>query len=213
MAIDPSGRGKDETGYAVVKMLNGQLFLTASGGFREGYKTENLELLANVAKQHKVNYIIVEANFGDGMFSQLLKPVLGKIYPCTIEEVKHSVQKERRIIDTLEPVLNQHRLVVDAKVIDADYKSTASLASEIKAQYQLFYQLSRLTRDRGSLSRDDRLDALSMAVGYWVEQMARDVDMAVKEAYAEKLEKELDTFMDSIFKLQGGKKQTTWMKI
>jgi hypothetical protein len=213
MAIDPSGRGKDETGYAVVKMLNGQLFLTASGGFREGYKTENLEILANVAKQHKVNYIIVEANFGDGMFSQLLKPVLGKIYPCTIEEVRHSQQKEKRIIDTLEPVLNQHRLIIDAKVIDADYKSTASLASEIKAQYQLFYQLSRLTRDRGSLSRDDRLDALSMAVGYWVEQMARDVDMAVKEAYAEKLEKELDTFMDSIFKLQGGKKQTTWMKV
>lgn len=213
MAIDPSGRGKDETGYAVVKMLNGQLFLTASGGFREGYKTENLEILANVAKQHKVNYIIVEANFGDGMFSQLLKPVLGKIYPCTIEEVRHSQQKEKRIIDTLEPVLNQHRLVVDAKVIDTDYKSTASLASEIKAQYQLFYQLSRLTRDRGSLSRDDRLDALSMAVGYWVEQMARDVDMAVKEAYADKLDKELETFMDSIFKLQGGKKQTTWMKI
>lgn len=213
MAIDPSGRGKDETGYAVVKMLNGQLFLTASGGFREGYKTENLELLANVAKQHKVNYIIVEANFGDGMFSQLLKPVLGKIYPCTIEEVRHSQQKEKRIIDTLEPVLNQHRLIIDAKVIDADYKSTASLASEVKAQYQLFYQLSRLTRDRGSLSRDDRLDALSMAVGYWVEQMARDVDVAVKEAYAEKLEKELDTFMDSIFKLQGGKKQTTWMKV
>lgn len=213
MAIDPSGRGKDETGYAVVKMLNGQLFLTASGGFREGYKTENLELLANVAKQHKVNYIIVEANFGDGMFSQLLKPVLGKIYPCTIEEVRHSQQKEKRIIDTLEPVLNQHRLIVDAKVIDNDYKSTASLASEIKAQYQLFYQLSRLTRDRGSLSRDDRLDALSMAVGYWVEQMARDVDMAVKEAYADKLDKELETFMDSIFKLQGVKKQTTWMKI
>lgn len=213
MAIDPSGRGKDETGYAVVKMLNSQLFLTASGGFREGYKTENLELLANVAKQNKVNYIIIESNFGDGMFGQLLKPVLGKIYPCTIEEVRHSQQKEKRIIDTLEPVLNQHRLIVDAKVIDADYKSTASLASEVKAQYQLFYQLSRLTRDRGSLSRDDRLDALSMAVGYWVEQMARDVDMAVKEAYADKLDKELETFMDSIFKLQGGKKQTTWMKV
>ena len=213
MAIDPSGRGKDETGYAVVKMLNGQLFLTASGGFREGYKTENLELLANVAKQHKVNYIIVEANFGDGMFSQLLKPVLGKVYPCTIEEVRHSQQKEKRIIETLEPVLNQHRLIIDAKVIEADYKSTSSLATEVKAQYQLFYQLSRLTRDRGSLSRDDRLDALSMAVGYWVEQMARDVDMAVKDAYAEKLDKELEGFMDSIFKLQGGKRQTTWMKI
>jgi hypothetical protein len=213
MAIDPSGRGKDETGYAIVKMLNGQLFLTASGGFREGYKTENLEALANVAKSQKVNYILVESNFGDGMFTQLLKPVLGKIHPCTVEEVRHSQQKERRIIDTLEPVLNQHRLIVDAKVIDQDYKSTSMLSSDTRAQYQLFYQLSRLTKDRGSLSRDDRLDSLSMAVGYWVEQMARDVDIAVKEARAEKIDKELDKFMDSIFKLQGKKKQTTWMKV
>jgi hypothetical protein len=213
MAIDPSGRGKDETGYAVVKMLNGQLFLTASGGFREGYRTENLELLANVAKQQKVNYVIVEANFGDGMFTQLLKPVLGRIYPCTIEEVKHSQQKEKRIIDTLEPVLNQHRLIIDAKVVDADYRSTASLSSDVKAQYQLFYQLSRLTKDRGALSRDDRLDALAMAVGYWVEQMARDVDIALKESKAEKIDKELEKFVDSILKLQGKKKQTTWMQV
>jgi hypothetical protein len=87
------------------------------------------------------------------------------------------------------------------------------LSSDTRAQYQLFYQLSRLTKDRGSLSRDDRLDSLSMAVGYWVEQMARDVDIAVKEARAEKIDKELDKFMDSIFKLQGKKKQTTWMKV
>jgi len=39
--------------------------------------------------------------------------------------------------------------------------------------------MSRITRDRGSLGHDDRLDVLSMAVGYWVEQMSRDVDQAV----------------------------------
>jgi hypothetical protein len=36
LAIDPSGRGKDETGYAVVKILHGQLFLLDWGGFRDG---------------------------------------------------------------------------------------------------------------------------------------------------------------------------------
>jgi len=43
--------------------------------------------------------------------------------------------------------------------------------------------------------------------------MARDVDMAVKEAYSDKLDRELETFMDSIFKLQGKKKQTTWVQV
>ena len=66
--------------------------------------------------------IIIESNFGDGMFSQLLKPVLTEEvrYPVTIEEVKHSIQKERRIIDTLEPVMNSHKLVVCKSVVEQD---------------------------------------------------------------------------------------------
>lgn len=32
LAIDPSGRGPDETGYAVVKMLNGFLYVRRAGG-------------------------------------------------------------------------------------------------------------------------------------------------------------------------------------
>ena len=38
------------------------------------------------------------------------------------------------------------------------------------------YQMSRITRDRGSLAHDDRLDSLAMAVGCRVEQMGQDVD-------------------------------------
>ena len=37
MSIDPSGRGKDETGYAVVKMLNGYLYVRRCGGVAGGY--------------------------------------------------------------------------------------------------------------------------------------------------------------------------------
>lgn len=123
MAIDPAGMGKDETSYAVVKILNSQLFLTASGGFLGGYTPSTLRALGEVAKTNKVNMIVIESNFGDGMFSQLLKPVLTEEvrYPCTIEEVKHSIQKERRIIDTLEPVMNSHKLIVSKSVVEKDY--------------------------------------------------------------------------------------------
>jgi hypothetical protein len=38
--------------------------------------------------------------------------------------------------------------------------------------------MTRLTRDRGALQHDDRLDALAIAVGYWVESMARDNNMS-----------------------------------
>ena len=36
MAIDPSGRGDNETAYVVVKMLNGYLYVTAAGGVKGG---------------------------------------------------------------------------------------------------------------------------------------------------------------------------------
>ena len=191
MSIDPAGRGKDETAYTVVKMLKGQLYLTAAGGLKNGYADESLEVLCRVAKEQKVNKIIVESNFGDGMFTQLIKPVLTRVHPVSIEEVRHNTNKEKRIIDTLEPILNQHRLVVDDKVIQQDYQS------EVDLKYKLFYQLTRLTRDKGSLIHDDRLDALSIAVGYWVETMDRDILRAVEDHKKDLLRDELDKFMES----------------
>jgi hypothetical protein len=59
--------------------------------------------------------------------------------------------------------------------------------------------MSRITRDRGALSNDDRLDALAMAVQYWVEQMGRDTDLALIEQKAGLLDAELAKFVDSVF--------------
>ena len=211
IAIDPSGRGKDETAYAIVKCLHGQLFLTDIGGFRSGYTNETLEALANAAKLHNCNYAVYEANFGDGMFGELLKPVFGRIHPCSLEEVKHSIQKEKRIIDTLEPVMNQHRLFVDPKVIQKDFDSIESDGEEAQ-QYRLFYQMSRLTRDRGSLAHDDRLDAVSIAVAYWVQAMARDVQKAHQEYRQDQLDLELDKFMETAIG-RGRSKHDSWLDL
>jgi hypothetical protein len=205
MAIDPAGRGKDETAYAVVKILNSQLFLLESGGFHGGYSEENLNQLSEIAKRQKVNKVIVESNFGDGMFLQLLKPIMAKIYPVTMEEIRSTGQKEKRIIDTLEPVMNQHRLIVDRKLIEQDYKSTQQLPAEQALKYMLFYQMSRITKDRGALAQDDRLDALAIAVNYWVEQMARDVDKAIEDEKEQRLKDALDNFTSHVLghKLKG----------
>ena len=200
MSIDPSGRGKDETGYAVVKMLNGQLFVPSAGGLKGGYDTQTLKQLVGIAKDNKVNKIIIESNFGDGMFMELIKPLFLTTYPRSIEEVRHNKQKELRIIDVLEPVLNQHKLIICPSVILKDYKSSQSYPIEHQAKYMLIYQLSRITKDKGSLINDDRLDALSIAVNYWVEQMNQDVDDNINSRKQELLDQELTKFTDSFFK-------------
>lgn len=187
MAVDPSGRGKDETSYAVVKYLNGYLFVLEVGGTREGYSDSTLRQLANKAKIYGVNEIVVEGNFGDGMFSQLFKPVLNDIHPCSVTEVKNYAQKEARIIDTLEPVMMRHKLIIHKQVIIDDYQ-----IYENAPAYSLIYQMTRLSRDRGALAHDDRLDALCMAVAYWLAVMDRDEEIGMQEQIEAKLEQWLD---------------------
>lgn len=135
-------------------------------GYTEGYSDTTLRQLAQKAKFWGVNEVVVEGNFGDGMFIKVMAPVFNKIYPCLITEVKTTKQKELRIIDTLEPVLMQHRLIVNRSVIDADFKTY-----ERNQNYSLFYQMTRLCRDKNALAHDDRLDALCGGIAYWTEKM------------------------------------------
>lgn len=190
MTIDPSGRGADETGYAVTCMLHGNIFVPACGGLLGGYDMTTLETLARLARSNEVNLILVESNFGDGMFSELLKPVLQRIYPCTVEEIRHSGMKEARIIDTLEPAMNQHRIVFDRSLIQEDFRGTE------KAHYQLLYQLTRITKERGALSHDDRLEALAMGVNYWTEVLGTDQEKSLMDHRERLLDEELERFME-----------------
>ena len=201
--IDPSGRGKDETGYAVVGMRNSFLYAMDVGGLAGGYSSEVLTFLAKTAREYQVNSIQIESNFGDGMYSQLLKPVLQDIYPCYVEEIRHSGQKEARIIDTLEPVMNRHRLVMDAGAIRRDHKSTEQYGDEAAKQYMMTHQMTRITRDKGSLRHDDRLEALAGAVAYWTINMSINEDAQMKKREEEKFQEELDRFMKDCDKTWG----------
>ena len=188
MSIDPAGRGEDKTAYAVLKMLHGVLYLTDIGALDGGYSDATLEELSAIAKRNKVNNVVIESNFGDGMATALLKPVMARIHPCQIEEVRHNIQKEKRIIDTLEPIMNTHRLVVDENTIKEDFK--------LEPNHQLFRQLTRITRDKGALRHDDQIDALAIAANYWVERMDRDQTLSYQQHKDELINKDLERFME-----------------
>ena len=206
MSIDPAGRGKDNTGYAIVKQLNGMLYVVDAGGLPGGYSPEALTDIAKKAREHKVNEIIIESNFGDGMFSSLLKPILTKIYPVTInpDEVRHNTQKEMRIIDSLEVIMNSHRLVVDKSLVIKDSRME-------NKNHQLFYQMTRLTRQRGALLHDDAIDALAIACKYWSEALERDSDTALDDYKTEWRENELRKFMESAGQLGSSETSDSWV--
>ncbi len=195
MAIDPSGEGKDETAYAIVRQLYSQLFLVASGGFLAGFAEPTLNKLARLASQYKVNEVITERNYGGGMFGSLLEPRIRKLAEVNWDPENHpwhSGQKEVRILQTLDPLLGSHRLIVSRKVIEDD-----AAQQRDDQQYSLIYQLTRLTRDRGALPHDDRAEALSMACAYWNERMNRDRTEAHKEHKEDLRDEQLRAFAES----------------
>lgn len=192
LVIDPSGRGKDETGYAVLYQLNGYIFAMEVGGMRGGYEDSTLESLAKIGRKWKVNEYVIEGNFGDGMYLELFKPVAARIHPAAVTEVKSKGQKELRICDVLEPIMGSHRLIVNAAAIVQDYQSASDKDGVRNPIYSLFYQMTRISRERGALAHDDRLDALAIGVQFFVESMAKDANKGEREVTEEWLEEQME---------------------
>jgi hypothetical protein len=189
MYVDPSGKGKDETAYSILGQRDGYLFLLDNAGFIDGFGDPTLEAIALAAKVYSANRIIVESNFGGGMFAKLLGSKLREVdHQAAVEDDHATGQKEARICDVLEPVLRSHKLIVRPSVIENDYQRIPrDMATS--AEYRLFYQLSRMTRVKKSLSVDDRLDSLAGAVKAWTEVMSQSAKTQAQTRLEDDLEK------------------------
>jgi hypothetical protein len=196
-SVDPSGRGTDETAAAYISQRNGYLYLHEMRAYRDGYSDNTLLDILRGCKKFGVTKLVVETNFGDGIVAELFKKHLQQTKQgIDVEEVRANVRKEDRIIDTLEPVLNQHRLVVDRSVIDWDYNSNKDDAPEKRLLYMLFYQMSRMCREKGAVRHDDRLDALAQGVKYFTDAMGISAMEVIKERKREEWADMLQAFID-----------------
>ena len=214
LAIDPSGRGKDETAYAVLGQLNSQIFVLDWDGLTGGYDEETLKYLADRAEKFKCTSCVAESNFGDGMFRQLLQPYLNNNEHgrCAIEDVSVHTQKEARIIDTLEPVMNQHRLIMNKKLIQQDYDSVGAHPIDSAYRYRGFYQMSHITRDKGSLGKDDRIDALHLGVNYLLDHMNLNQQETIEQNDFSRNMQKMRHWVNINGSSSSKKKKTSWIK-
>ncbi len=176
LAIDPAGRGgpkSDELAWTVLAEYSGNFYVLESGGTTQGYSEEVLKMLSMRAKRWNVTQVVVESNFSDGMFTALLQPVMNKVHPCGIDEIRVTQQKERRICDQLAPLTQQHRLVISADVIRKDYQE-AERNNDRGYERSLLFQMSRITTARNALSVDDRIDSLALACQFFTDAAAQD---------------------------------------
>ena len=196
-SVDPSGRGADETAAAYISQKNGILYLHEVRAYRDGYSDNTLLDILRGCKKYGATTLVVESNFGDGIVAELFKKhIIQTKQRILVEEVRANVRKEERIIDTLEPILNQHRLVVNKSVVEWDYNSNRDAAPEERLLYMLFYQMSRMCRSKYAVKHDDRLDCLAQGVKYFIDALSISAQEQINLRKREEWNDILEQFMD-----------------
>ena len=197
-SVDPSGRGTDETAAAFLSQRNGLIYLHEMSAYRDGYSDSTLLDILSKCRTYGVTSLVIETNFGDGIVGELFKKhLINTKQHINIEEVRANVRKEDRIIDSLEPVLNQHRLIVDRGVIDWDYASNKDSPAEERLLYMLFYQMSRMCREKRAVKHDDRLDCLAQGVKYFTDALSISAQDQIRLRKNEEWNNMLEEFLDN----------------
>lgn len=205
--VDPSGAGSDETSTTVLAGLLGRVFLCDQWGSLDGHSDAVLEEIAARCKKWRVTRVLVESDFGQGMMVDLLIPHFAKInHPVLVEHVRAGkTQKEKKIVQTLEPLITGHRLAVNADVIRRDMQAGETyedIEAELRRYYRLTYQLSRMTTAKGCVKHDDRADSLASGCAYFIGVLQRQLEEAEKEARVRAIELEVER-MIALRKQQG----------
>ncbi len=223
--IDNSGRGSDETALTIGAELNGILFVLHLWASKAGFDIETLKAIAERLVRFKVQRVIIESNFGDGMFAALLAPVIEQAWKdhnkrsnrgpgweketsgTTIEEVRagNQMAKEKRILSVLEPVTQQHRLVIDRGAIEWDYNSLKDIEGEdTRHHYALAHQFTHLTREKDCLRHDDRLDSLAIFVAAFADILGVDPIMMAAQSTADREQEEFDRLYGDVDEDENG---------
>lgn len=188
MYVDPAGGGLngDETGYAVVDLLNSNLFIQDVGGIPGGHDPDKMAALAKKVVQWRPSLVKIEKNMGFGLFREVFQPVLKQAcdaagVPCpAIDDDLVVGQKETRIINTVEPVLGRGSLIINEEVLARESDSIATHDMRVRITYSFLFQLATLTRDKNSLKHDDRLDAVEGAIRHFAAALAVDQTKAIE---------------------------------
>jgi len=191
--LDPAGRGKDEMAWAIIGQLHGYLYLKYVDGVKGGATEENLEKFVLSLREFDARELTIETNFGGEYLIPLIEPIIRnhavrlddetldkdlrdrfpKGWGCAILGEHSSGQKEPRIIGRLENVASTHRLVVDPSVA---------------RDRELWKQWTRITKHRGCLEHDDRVEAVAGAVACFKDVLHQDAGRITQRLRQQKRE-------------------------
>ncbi len=203
--VDPAGEGGDELAFAVGGNVGPYIHLIGIGGLKGGLSDDNLEKFSQLVIALGVKQVLVEDNMGAGTVTKLILNYFnglgkdGKVrVPCVGVDNRHATgQKEKRIIDTIRPVVQRHRLIVHKAAMDMDLEYCKQYPMDKRHARSLFLQLHSITTDRGCLDKDDRADALEGLIRELAGTLVIDEDNVARARDKADFQKFLNDPMDS----------------
>lgn len=167
MTVDPASEGGDEVAFACGGVVGPFIHILDWGGLKGGMSEENMTKLIEIAVENKCDHIILERNLGGGIATKLLASHYAKMVSnkavkdnISVSDQNSSGQKEKRIIDCIGPILARHRMVMHMRALERDTSTLQAYSSDKRVVHSGFAQMDSITKDRGSLAKDDRIDAL-----------------------------------------------------
>jgi hypothetical protein len=197
--VDASGEGTDETTWTIGAENLGLVFALWQGASLEGHTQDTLKAIAADCKKWGVQTIEIEANFGQGMFADLLRPVCADMFyePEILTENAKPVQKEVRIVNNLEPLTSSHRLVINAELLRRDFLVDYDDIEAAKRRYYRFtYQYSRMTKAKGAVPHDDRVEGVANLAGHFVGLLQRRLQDAREQGRVRAIEAEGEAIIE-----------------
>ena len=219
--IDPSGKGADETTLTIGSALHSTAFVLKQAGWQDGFGEETLKGIAKLLVAYRVQKCLIEEDFGQGMFAQLLRPIVKAEWEAInkklskeeqgateiTSERSSKVQKELRILEVLEPVFQAHRIVMAQEVLEEDYMQVQKRdGTDLRDRYSLMYQITRLTREKGCLTHDDRVEGLSGLIGMMKDMLGLHPEEQAEKAEENRMEELLKKLAEEEDDIRGEKR-------
>lgn len=182
MWVDPSGSGTDEVAWSIGFGVPGYIYIPEVGGRQDAFSELTYQAMAMAAKKYQVQTVYVEPNNGGGAYRKSMEEPFRKlnVQANLVDDKWTTGQKEPRIIDTLLPVIGQHRLVISKSVAE---------------DHIWGHQFSHLLYIRGCLPHDDRIESTWGVVKHLMHFIEQDtMGSDSEEAKMLRLQKVVDNY-------------------
>lgn len=164
--VDPAGKGRDELVLTIGGAAGGYAVVFKVMGLMGGITRDNIERIIDACIDYNVSRICVESNLNTSfqwiraVMDEKYAPMYGRAKLPQVVPKHQQANKEVRILETLDAVLNTGRLILTPGAIIEDYLTAQDRGTESFADYTLTAQISNFS-PKEKLPVDDRIDTLA----------------------------------------------------